>query len=312
MVVWLAEHAQRGRRPTDLALLAFADGQPLPEETVRAAFRSAADALTLPVEQSLDSNPGTSTPEAAADAIADLVAQAGLTGTMLPRRVRDIDNRLRATGLSWAPDAVARLDRRPRDHEPLTSKDLAVTALTMTRLGRQGVSNQEIGDVTRALLPADAASPFASMIEHLGEDMADVAVPDLGGAVPAGDVREKLRDLAADQPLELLRLAWSTVDAIQDWAETLCAEVDAELAAGQPGDAVRAWFLAAALGARMFLVKALRPGERTPTDQAQWTIELLLIRDMLRTVHAHAPDGHWERLEDPAVLPGCVRRLVDA
>ncbi|MER6373565.1 hypothetical protein ABT255_35520 [Streptomyces mirabilis] len=48
LVLALARRAGRGKRPTDLALLLFADGHPVPEATVRAAFRGAVDALVLP------------------------------------------------------------------------------------------------------------------------------------------------------------------------------------------------------------------------------------------------------------------------
>lgn len=52
MVLWLARNARPGGRPDDLALRAFADGMPVPEAAVRAAFRAAVDGLMTQAEQS--------------------------------------------------------------------------------------------------------------------------------------------------------------------------------------------------------------------------------------------------------------------
>src|SRR4051794_1137891 len=38
MVVWLGRHAGPGKRPGDLALMAFGEGLPVPEATVQKAF----------------------------------------------------------------------------------------------------------------------------------------------------------------------------------------------------------------------------------------------------------------------------------
>ncbi|MEU1273200.1 hypothetical protein [Streptomyces sp. NPDC005799] len=52
MVLWLARNAKPGGQPDDLALRAFADGMPVPEAAVRAAFRAAVDRLMTQAEQS--------------------------------------------------------------------------------------------------------------------------------------------------------------------------------------------------------------------------------------------------------------------
>jgi hypothetical protein len=41
LVVWLATNERPGRRPADIALLAFAAGLAVPEDTVRSAFTAA-------------------------------------------------------------------------------------------------------------------------------------------------------------------------------------------------------------------------------------------------------------------------------
>ncbi|MGH3407168.1 MAG: hypothetical protein ACRDRJ_32415 [Streptosporangiaceae bacterium] len=53
LVAWLAGNARAGRRPGDLALLGFAAGLDVPEDTVRAAFAAAAARIRLPIEASM-------------------------------------------------------------------------------------------------------------------------------------------------------------------------------------------------------------------------------------------------------------------
>lgn len=309
LVVWLARHSRRGARPADLALVAFAGGLPVPEETVRAAFRSAIDRLTLPAERAVDAGVEQDSEQRTA-VIAKMVA-GGALPTLLPRRIRRIDDRLRDAGLSWAPEAIARLDKGSSSPERMTPRDVASTAVTMIRHGAPAIWNQDLGDVARALSPADAASPLASMIEHLSEDPRAVSVQEVEGIVPVGDLRDHLRELTATTPLEILRLAWQTVEDLRSWAEGLCTAVEAELDAHQPGDAALAWFQAAGLGARLFLVIALRLTRHTVTDQAQSAATLLLLRDILQQLWHRMPEGSWELLNNPAVVPACFHQLLD-
>lgn len=310
LVVWLARHSRRGARPGDLALVAFAAGVPVPEETVRAAFRSAIDRLTLTAEHGPEAV-AEQDPEDRTAVIAGLVIGVGSLPTLLPHRIRRIDDRLRDAGLSWSPETIARLDKGSSSPERMTTRDVASTAVTMIRHGAPAISNQELGDVARALLPTDAASPLASMIEHLSEDPEAVSVQDAAGIVPVGDLRDALRELMAITPLEILRLAWQTVEDLRSWAESLCTAVETELDAHQPGEATLAWFQTAGLGARMFLVLALRLDRRTTTEQAQSAAELLMVRDILRRLWHQMPQGSWELLSNPAVVPACFQPLVD-
>lgn len=307
LVVWLARHSRRGGRPADLALLAFADGLPVPEETIRAAFWSALDRMMLKAEQS-----GVVGDQEDPEERTAMIAQSAPLGTVLPARIRRIDDRIRDAGVSWSPDAIARLDRGSSSPEPMTARDIAVTAVTVVRRGGGGISNQELGDVARALLPADAANPLASMIEHLGEDPSAVSVQDITGVVPSGDLRDHARELLASTPLDTLRLAWQTVDALRVWAEELCAGTETELDTGQLGDGVLTWLVTSSLPARMLLVTALRPGRGTPAEQAQDTAVLLVIRGMLQRLRQQMPDGLWYLLQNPAVLPACFRHLLDS
>lgn len=243
--------------------------------------------------------------------IAEMVAGAGLLPTLLPRRIRRIDDRLRDAGLSWSPEAVARLDKGSSSPERMTTRDVASNAVTVIRLGAPAICNQDLGDVARALLPADAASPLASIIEHLSEDPGGVSVQEVDGVVPVGDFRDHLRELTASTPLEVLRVAWQTVEGLRAWAQSLCTAVEAELDAHQPGEAALAWFLAAGLSARLFLVTALRHHRHTPTEQAQSAAGLLMVRDMLLRLRHQMPEGSWELLTNPALVPECLQLLLD-
>ncbi|MGH3430579.1 MAG: hypothetical protein ACRDQZ_23935 [Mycobacteriales bacterium] len=251
-------------------------------------------------------------PEERTAVIAEMAAEVGSRRTLVPRRIRRIDDRLRDAGLSFSPDGVARLDKGSSSRERMTTRDFAATAVTMIRLGRAAIGNQDLGDAARAHVPRDAASPLASMIEYLSEDPLGVSVQDIDGVVPEGDFRGRLRELMASTPLETLRLAWTTVEELRRWAENLCAAVEGELDARQPGEATLAWLLAASFVGRLFLVIGMRHSSRTPVEQAQTAAGLLLVRDMLQRLRHQRPEGSGEPLDNPAVVPACLQPLLNS
>ncbi|WP_329581922.1 hypothetical protein OG500_19225 [Kitasatospora sp. NBC_01250] len=229
LVVWLAEHAQRGGRPSDLALRAFADGLPVPERTVRAAFRVAIDRIELEAERS-EAVVGIEGPKRA-ERVADLVVETRQFATLVPARVRRIDDRIRKAGLDGAPQELAQLDRGPSSPEPVTVRDFTMMAVEAILLGGPGIFNQGVGDVARMLAPAGSANPLASIVEHLDEDPEGVSVQDLDGAIPAGDLRDLAREAVETAPAEILKLGWKAVDELHAWAENLCEAVESELGA---------------------------------------------------------------------------------
>ena len=102
LVVWLAANERPGRRPADIALLGFAAGLAVPEDTVRSAFIAAITGIKLPVEAAM--------PGAAPDDIADAAVAAGLRSTMLPGRIRRIDHALAQRGINWSTPQIAGMD----------------------------------------------------------------------------------------------------------------------------------------------------------------------------------------------------------
>ncbi|MFD5420934.1 hypothetical protein ACFWJT_23275 [Streptomyces sp. NPDC127069] len=112
LVLGLARHGGRGRRPHDVALLLFGEGLPVPEQTVRAAFTAAVDTLIVRGDDAPDTDP-----EERLDALADHIADAGVTVALVPARARRIDEGIarlvRAAGHTW-PRRARRLRREPR------------------------------------------------------------------------------------------------------------------------------------------------------------------------------------------------------
>jgi hypothetical protein len=131
LVVWLAGHAGPGRRPGDLALLAFGEGLAVPEAGVRGAFVGAANRAELSVERELPSG------SAPAD-VADAAVAAGLSATMVPARIRRIDKALARLGVNWAPPELTALEPGPGSTS-VTANDWTSTAVEVLMTGGGGV-----------------------------------------------------------------------------------------------------------------------------------------------------------------------------
>ncbi|MFJ9714021.1 hypothetical protein [Streptomyces sp. NPDC101234] len=128
LVVALARLAGHGKRPTDLALLMFAEGIPVPEATVRAAFRAAVGNDALPGEDGAST--GGRDPGERLDQIANRLADRGQVLTLVPARARHIDERI-ARALGQLPPELQELDQNA-EPQLLTPKDATLTAVTAT------------------------------------------------------------------------------------------------------------------------------------------------------------------------------------
>jgi hypothetical protein len=243
LVLGLARHAGPGKRPTDLALLLFAEGFPVPGATVRAAFRAAVDTVAIPGQDD-DQDDGL---DECLDNLADHLAEVGQVMTLVPARARRIDERIarlaRAAGETWPPAELASWDENP-EPSPSTPQDATLVAASAVLTG--SLSMQEIGDMLRAMNPGAPANPIASLVETTQSDVPDIADKVLGldGTLalgPVGDARDHLHDLADGAPLEDLAAAWQTVQRVREWALDLCTRVEKELDAGQRGEAVGEW-----------------------------------------------------------------------
>ncbi|MGW8779501.1 hypothetical protein ACWGNM_15755 [Streptomyces sp. NPDC055796] len=213
LVLGLARHAGRGKRPNDVALLLFDEELPVPEQTVRAAFTAAVDTLTVPGDDDPDTDP-----EQRLDDLADHIADAGLTVILVPARARRIDEGIaRAGGHTWPPPELAAFDANPGT-PTATPKDAALAAATAAINGT--MSLKDIGCLLRAMNPTATVNPIASLVETTHKD-----VPEFADAVltddnqlalgPVRDARDHLRDLAATAPLQDLARTWKTAAGVR-------------------------------------------------------------------------------------------------
>ncbi|MCM4082250.1 hypothetical protein [Paractinoplanes hotanensis] len=111
LVIWLGLNARRGQRTYDVALRAFGDGHAVPDPTVRAAFLSAV-ALDLPDPGTGSQDPGDWAQEAAAR------LPGRDTTALIPQRMRRIDAKIKAAGISFAPAELKAFDKDPGSPSP--------------------------------------------------------------------------------------------------------------------------------------------------------------------------------------------------
>lgn len=209
LVVWLARHAQPGRRPHDLALEAFGEGLPVPEPTVRAAWRASVARVVVPGENDLPTPGAAETRVEWAWTVADRAATDTLP-VVLPSRIRRIDERLAALGIPWSLPEIAKHDRGPAVEEPVTARDFATFTTAAVLAGRSELTGPAMAPHVRALLPRGAASPVASWLEHPdgpGRDPAEIGNGAGLSLLPTGDVREDLLRIIDEAIIDQMRTA---------------------------------------------------------------------------------------------------------
>jgi hypothetical protein len=304
LAAWLAGNARPGRRPRDLALLAFAAGLAVPESTVRTAFTAAATGTRLPAEDSLP-------PGAEPEDIADEAVASGRRFTMVPARIKRIDGGLARLGVDWSFPALAGLDPGRSDSR-LAGRDLAHVAVQMVLTGGKGINMGIIGAVVRALAPAGGIAPLAGQIEYRwpisrGEEPSGLPDDDevlatlLDGG---GDLRGQARDLAMATPAAELLDAFRLAAGLPGWADRTCAAVEREIAAGQLGEASREWVTSALGGLpRLLLGTALRDRDAGPASTAETALTLIFMRNKFRTVRQLVPAGSFDVMDNPMVAP---------
>ncbi|WP_351230123.1 hypothetical protein [Streptomyces sp. NPDC002133] len=311
LLLGLARHAGPGKRPSDLALLLFGEGLPVPEATVRSAFR-ATTAITIPGE-------GNDPAENLDDRLDDIdghLADTGPVLTLVPARARRIDEGIaravRTASGAWPPPDLADLDDNP-EPTPLTPQGATLAAVTATLTG--SLSLMEMGSLLRAMTPGLPA-PIASLVETTGQDVLEdtaAAVIDPDGTLtflPDGDARDFLRDLADATPLQDLATTWKTAQEVREWALDLCERTEAELDAGHLGEAVNEWYAGRHLLSGQAVLEALRDRRWSPSMRAFDALRLLFLRQMLLVLGSIAPGCQWHVLGMPRVLPPPVRHLL--
>jgi hypothetical protein len=300
LVAWLAANARPGRRPGDLALLAFAEGLAVPEDTVRAAFASAVTSIRLPVEAAM--------PGAAPEDIAAAAVEAGQRFTMVPARIRRIDQDLARRGIDWSWPELARLDPGRSDSPPDSSYWIYILVQVMLS-GGAGLDMGTIGSLARTMAPAGGVAPIAGQIEYRWPispaEERDNAPDDedLLALLGTGDLRDHARTLAMTTPAAELRDAYQAAAAMTAWADSACTAVEREIADGQPGDAVTEWVTTAFGPARLMMAVALRDQDAGPASTAATAVMLILMRNTLRPMRQLMPEENFDLLKNPLVAP---------
>jgi hypothetical protein len=317
LAIWLAEHSRPGVRPLDLALRAFQAGHPVPEPTVRAAF-DVASTRGLEVMDTVPAQDGVAAEDRAVKLL-DHLAGRGVHTTVLSARIRNIDRRFAAAGLVYTSSELSKLDRGPGwGQEPPTSKDFALAALGMAIGGGAAIAPAQMGDLLRMIQPEGAASPMASNLAYdpglvITED--GLTVPEAGGLVlvPNSDVRGQFRDLLARTPLERLHRGLQAAAALEDWAHSLCQQVEDALdRRAFDEEPIRQWYMGTGLGLHRVLMRnALAAGRPSWSDRASTATLLLWISQALQALFDAMPEGQWRILDNPDVLPTFLRDLLD-
>jgi hypothetical protein len=311
LVVWLARNARPGRRPGDLALLAFAAGLAMPEDTVRAAFARAVTSIRLPAE-------GDMPPGAAPEDVADAAVAAGQRITMVSARIRRIDRDLARRGVNWSLPELAALDPGRSDPRP-AGRDWTYTAVQVVLSGGQGIDMGTIGALARTFAPAGGAAPLAGQVEYrwpISRGKEPGGVPDDDDLLLAlfgrgGDLRDQVRDLAVATPAAELLDAFRLAAGLPGWGAGTCAAAEREIAAGQLGEACREWVTSAFGLTRLLLAMALRDRDAGPAGTAVTALLLIFIRNMIRTVRQLVHGWDSGVLNHPFVAPSFLADSLD-
>jgi hypothetical protein len=274
----------------------------VPETTVRASFADAVTDIQVPGEASMP-------PGAAPEDIADAAVAIGPRFTMTPARVKRIDRDLTRHGVDWSFPALAQLD--PGQHDPrLGSSDWIHIAVETTLTGGKGLDIGTIGSLTRALLPTGAAAPLAGQIEYrwpISRGAEPSGLPDdddvLGTLLGDGDLRDQARDLAMNTPVAELQDAFRLAAELPRWADTACAAVEREIAAGQLGDAAKEWVTNSFGLGRQFLITALKDKQAGPTSLAITALVLIFVRCKISALRQLLPAENFDVLNSPLVAP---------
>ncbi|MFD3330333.1 hypothetical protein [Streptomyces sp. NPDC058701] len=311
LVLGLARHGGRGKRPNDVALLLFGEGLPVPEQTIRAAIIAAVDTLTIPGDDDPDTDP-----EHRLDALAEHIANAGLTMTLVPARARRIDEGIarlvRASGHTWPPAELAAFDGNP-GQPTATPKDAALAAAAAAITGT--MSLEDIGDLVRAMNPTATANPIASLVETTRKDVPEFAETILTddnqlALGPVRDARDHLRDLAATAPLHDLAQTWKTAEGVRQWALDLCGRVEEELAAGQLGEAALEWMNGRYAMAGLAVLSTLKDRDWPPAQHALDALGLLFQLGAYRRHDRLVPGCQWHLLAAEGMVPPPIRELL--
>ena len=302
LVMCLAQHARRGRRPRDLALLAFGAGLAVPELTIRRALAGVVENVSSLMDKH------------SAHVVEPAMVLIGRSlVSVVPQRIRRIDRAICVT-VDLADPLLTAQDVGYQTSGGLTLSAFGDVARLVVQDGLDAIDVGTIAAMSRSLLPAGAA-PLAGLLEFNVPAAATsdgaALLSDEGGLVflPAGNFPRYLRNLAERTPLGELVDMWQLAGQLSRWATDLCDRVERELESGELGDAALEWMWTSIGAARPWLAMAIRDKNR-PADIACSTLMLIFVRDMLRWLRQHIPNGRFDFLLHPVGLPRVLAPLV--
>ena len=196
-----------------------------------------------------------------------------------------------------------------RSDSRLTGSDWVHTGVQAVLSGGQSLNMGTLGALARTLAPADGAAPLAGQIEYRwpispaeerGNAHDDEVLLTLFGG---GDLRDQARDLAMTVPVAELRDAFQLAAWLPGWADNVCAAVEREIAAGQPGDAAKEWITSTFGLTRLLLATVLRDKNASPASTAVTALVLIFVRNAVRTLRQLVPSWNYEVLKNPLVAP---------
>ncbi|MFF4771895.1 hypothetical protein ACFY05_03460 [Microtetraspora fusca] len=316
MVVWLGQHAGPGKRPGDLALMAFGAGLPVPEATVRKGF---AEAAKIPSPDDIPAG-------GSAVNVADVNAAKRGRNDPVPARIRRIDAALAAVledaGTSVADvtqTVLAQFERQapPAQVEPATRRDW-VHGGTMAAIEGAGTLDVGyMGTLARRLAPLGVPAPAAEDLEFGwpgSEQEAERLLTPEGGLafIPAGSLEEVLRGYAWAAPFPDLLQAWRIAAHLPVWAVDLCDRVEAALATRDSTEALSEWAQTMCGPARGLLVTAVDSAGQNPGKTAFGALTLLFQREALRRLLAQIPEAEVENLKQPWAFPSFMTAFMTA
>ncbi|MFI8091529.1 hypothetical protein ACIF9R_24950 [Streptomyces sp. NPDC086080] len=307
LVLGLARLAGRGKRPADVALALFGEGLPVPEPTVRAAFRTAVNAIRLP-----GTAPGQDVDERL-DAVDSYIGRGGQAVIMVPARAHRVDEQIAAffesAGVPWPPKELVPFDEHLND-ERLTPQGATLFAADALLTGSAPLPL--VGALLRGMAPGLDVNPIASLVETTVRDVphSPVLGPDDSLTMPSGDVRSVLRTLAETSSPEDLTAAWQAAQGVRSWALDLCARTEAELAARAPGDATTEWWISRQMPAGLYLLEELRTRHEKATRTALSALLLLLQRETFAELDRVQAGCQWDLAQTPGFLPPPARAFL--
>ncbi|MFB8235572.1 hypothetical protein ACFC58_03380 [Kitasatospora purpeofusca] len=311
LVVWLARNRRPGTSRGHLALRAFGDGLPVPEQTVREVFVRGAKEMATELRRGFGEPPeDCDLQEWVYDRADALAADRERRPGAAERRLQTIDRRVQTLLGSAVQAFAAKYDPRAAEAESLDRTDRLYHASVTAMAGPGELTPDTIARYARGLVPPGMPQWPARLLEtDPGDPLAaltTVPVHRLPG-LPENSAANHLYAAALDAPLDQVRAAWTVAGQVPAWAESTCAAVEGALDGGRPDDVLGRWATGMVFPVdRPFLTIGLAEPYPTLGQQVRTALNVLVMVDAINTVlRVTDDDGRttMRLLSPPFLLP---------